>query len=209
MHIDGAFGLWAAASDALRPQIRGAERADSWATDAHKWLNVPYDSGLVFTAHPAAHRASMSMAAAYLMRTPNEPRECMDWTPESSRRARGFSIYAAIKSLGRCGVEEMIDRCCRMARRFAERLSAERRIQILNEVVLNQVLVRVNPPGGDADRATRETVRRVQEERVCWLGGTRWHDMVAMRISVSNWSTGEEDVDRSADSIVRAARAVC
>jgi glutamate/tyrosine decarboxylase-like PLP-dependent enzyme len=209
LHIDGAFGLWAAASDALRHQTRGAERADSWATDAHKWLNVPYDCGLVFTAHPAAHRAAMSMTAAYLERGQDEPREGMDWTPESSRRARGTAVYAAIRSLGRQGVAEMIDRCCRMARRFADRLRTEPTLRILNDVVLNQVLVRVVPPSGDADRATRDAIRRVQEERVCWLGGTRWHDMDAMRISVSNWSTGEEDVDRSADSIVRAARAVC
>jgi glutamate/tyrosine decarboxylase-like PLP-dependent enzyme len=133
----------------------------------------------------------------------------MDWTPESSRRARGTAVYAAIRSLGRQGVAEMIDRCCRMARRFADRLRTEPTLRILNDVVLNQVLVRVVPPSGDADRATRDAIRRVQEERVCWLGGTRWHDMDAMRISVSNWSTGEEDVDRSADSIVRAARAVC
>jgi glutamate/tyrosine decarboxylase-like PLP-dependent enzyme len=209
LHVDGAFGLWAAASDTLRHQMRGVERADSWATDAHKWLNVPYDSGLVFTAHPAAHRAAMSLAAAYLQRSGDEPREAMDWTPESSRRARGIAIYAAIRSLGRRGVAEMIERCCRLARRFADRLRAEPGIRILNDVVLNQVLVRVQPASGDADQATRETLRRVQEERVCWLGGTRWHDMDAMRISVSNWSTADADVDASADSIVRAARAVC
>ena len=207
LHVDGAFGLWAGASRALRHHVRGVARADSWATDAHKWLNVPYDSGLAFTAHPAAHRAALSVSAAYLVRSPEEPREPMDWTPESSRRARGFAVYAALRELGRAGVEEMIDRCCRLARRFAERLRAEPRIRILNDVVLNQVLVRVEPLSGDADRATRDAVRRVQEERICWLGGTRWHDMDAMRISVSNWSTTEEDVDRSAESIVRAVRA--
>jgi glutamate/tyrosine decarboxylase-like PLP-dependent enzyme len=207
LHVDGAFGLWASASVALEHQVRGVERADSWATDAHKWLNVPYDSGLVFTAHPAAHRAAMSLGAAYLTRSPDEPREPMDWTPEASRRARGFAVYAALRSLGRSGVEDLFDRCCRLARRFAERLSAERGITILNDVVLNQVLVRVVPPKGDADAATREAMRLVQEERICWLGGTRWHDMEAMRISVSNWSTTDEDVDRSADSIIRAARA--
>jgi glutamate/tyrosine decarboxylase-like PLP-dependent enzyme len=207
LHIDGAFGLWAAASDALRPLVRGVERADSWATDAHKWLNVPYDSGLVFTAHPAAHRAAMSQSAAYLTRSPDEPREGMDWTPESSRHARGFAVYAALRSLGTRGLEDMIDGCCRLARRFADRLRAEPRIQILNDVVLNQVLVRVVPSSGDADAATREALKRVQDERVCWLGGTRWHGMDAMRISVSNWSTTDEDVDRSADSILRAVRA--
>ena len=204
LHIDGAFGLWAAASDGLRHHVQGIERADSCATDAHKWLNVTYDSGLVFTAHPAAHRAAMSISAAYLMRSADEPREPMDWTPESSRRARGFAVYAALASLGRSGVAELVERCCRLARRFADRLRQEPTIQILNEIVLNQVLVRVVPPGGDADAATQEALRLVQEERVCWLGGSRWHGMDAMRISVSNWSTTEEDIDRSADSIIRA-----
>jgi glutamate/tyrosine decarboxylase-like PLP-dependent enzyme len=171
-------------------------------------LNVPYDSGLVFTRHPSAHRAAMSMSAAYLTRSPEEPREPMDWTPESSRRARGFAVYAALASLGRGGVAELVDRCCALARRFADRLRQEPAIQILNEIVLNQVLVRVVPPGGDADAATQQALRLVQEERVCWLGGSRWHGMDAMRISVSNWSTTEEDIDRSADSIIRAVRTV-
>ena len=130
----------------------------------------------------------------------------MDWTPESSRRARGFAVYAALKSLGRRGVADLIDRCCRLARRFADRLRSDERIQILNDVVLNQVLVRVAPTGGDADAATDRVLRAVQEERVCWLGGTTWHGMRALRISVSNWSTTDEDVDRSVDSILRAVR---
>jgi glutamate/tyrosine decarboxylase-like PLP-dependent enzyme len=205
LHVDGAFGLWASASAALRHHTRGVDRADSWATDAHKWLNVPYDSGLVFVANPAAHRAAMSLSAEYLIRTPNEPREPMDWTPEASRRARGFAVYAALRSLGRRGVEDLLDRCCRLARRFADRLRADSGIEILNDVVLNQVLVRVKPASGDADAATRAALARVQAERICWLGGTRWHGMDAMRISVSNWSTTEEDVDRSAESIIRAA----
>jgi glutamate/tyrosine decarboxylase-like PLP-dependent enzyme len=208
LHVDGAFGLWAAASGELKHHVGGVERADSCATDAHKWLNVPYDSGLVFVARPAAHRAAMSLSAAYLVRSPEEPREPMDWTPESSRRARGFAVYAALRSLGRSGVEDLVDRCCRLARRFADRLREAPRIQILNDVVLNQVLVRVVPQNGDADAATREALRLVQEERVCWLGVTRWHGMDAMRISVSNWSTTDDDVDRSADSIIRAARNV-
>jgi glutamate/tyrosine decarboxylase-like PLP-dependent enzyme len=202
LHIDGAFGLWAGASATLNAYVAGVARADSWATDAHKWLNVPYDSGLVFTAHPEAHRAAMSMDASYLVRSAGEPRECMDWTPESSRRARGFTVYAALRSLGRRGVSEMIDRCCALARRFADRLRTDASIAILNDVVLNQVLVRV----GDSDARTAETLRRVQEERVCWLGGTTWHGMHAMRISVSNWSTAEADIDRSADAILRAVR---
>jgi glutamate/tyrosine decarboxylase-like PLP-dependent enzyme len=207
LHVDGAFGLWAAASSALKHQVHGLERADSCATDAHKWLNVPYDSGLVFVAHPAAHRAAMSLGAAYLVRSPQEPREPMDWVPESSRRARGFAVYAALRSLGRSGVADLVERCCRLARQFADRLRAEPTIRILNEVVLNQVLVRVVPATGDPDAATRFALQRVQAEQVCWLGGSRWHGMDAMRISVSNWSTTEEDVDRSADSIIRAARA--
>jgi len=150
----------------------------------------------------------MSLTAAYLMRSPEEPREPMDWTPESSRRARGFVVYAALRSLGRSGVADLIDRCCRLARRFADRLRQEPAIRILNEVVLNQVLVRVVPVAGDADAATRDALRAVQEARICWLGGSRWHGMDAMRISVSNWSTTDEDVDRSADSILRAVRAV-
>jgi glutamate/tyrosine decarboxylase-like PLP-dependent enzyme len=206
LHVDGAFGLWASASAALKHHTSGVERADSWATDAHKWLNVPYDSGLAIVKHSAAHRAAMSMNASYLVRSDNDPREPMDWTPEASRRARGFAVYAAIKSLGRCGVEELVNRCCALARRFASRLQVEATIRILNDVVLNQVLVRVDPPGADGDAVTREALRLVQEERVCWLGGTRWHGMDAMRISVSNWSTSEDDVDRSVESILRAVR---
>ena len=206
LHVDGAFGLWAAASPTLKHHVRGIARADSCATDAHKWLNVPYDSGLVFVANPAAHRAAMSLAAAYLVRSPEEPREPMDWVPESSRRARGFAVYAALRSLGRSGVSDLVERCCALARRFADRLRQEPSIRILNDVGLNQVLVRVEPAGGDGDTATRDALRIVQEEGVCWLGGSRWHDLEAMRISVSNWSTTEQDIDRSADSIIGAAR---
>jgi glutamate/tyrosine decarboxylase-like PLP-dependent enzyme len=209
LHVDGAFGLWAAASRTLRHHVDGVDGADSWATDAHKWLNVPYDSGLVFTAHPAAHRAAMSVNAAYLLRSPQDPRENMDWTPESSRRARGFAVYAALRSLGRRGVAEMVERCCRLARRFADRLRADSRVRVLNDVVINQVLVRVEPSNADADAVTQAALRRVQQERVCWLGGTRWHGMEAMRISVSNWSTTEEDIDRSADSVLRAVAQSC
>ena len=209
LHVDGAFGLWAGASGALRQHVHGVEGADSWATDAHKWLNVPYDSGLVFTAHPAAHRAAMSLSAAYLVRSANDPRENMDWTPESSRRARGFAVYAALRSLGRRGVAAMIERCCRLAVRFADRLRSDPRIRILNDVVINQVLVRVEAAGRDGDSATNDVLRRVQEERVCWLGATRWRGMDAMRISVSNWSTTDQDVDRSADSILRAVAQSC
>ena len=202
LHVDGAFGLWAAASPRLRHLVAGAERADSWATDAHKWLNVPYDSGLVFCRHPDAHRAAMAVHASYLVHAPpGAERDQMDWNPEFSRRARGFPVYAAIRSLGRRGVAELVERCCEAARLFAELLGRTDGVEILNDVVLNQVLVRF----GDDDERTREVIREVQEDGTCWLGGTTWHGRAAMRISVSNWRTTAEDVERSAAAILRAA----
>jgi glutamate/tyrosine decarboxylase-like PLP-dependent enzyme len=205
VHVDGAFGMWAAASPALRHLVGGIERADSWATDAHKWLNVPYDCGLVFCAHPGTHRAAMGSHASYLVHSEGRERDELDWNPEASRRARGFSVYAAIRSLGRSGVADLVDRCCAHARRFAEVLAQEPRAEVLNEVVLNQVLVRFLDPGGDHDARTRAVVRAVQEEGTCWLGGTTWQGKAAMRISVSNWSTTTEDVDRSVAAVLRAA----
>jgi glutamate/tyrosine decarboxylase-like PLP-dependent enzyme len=199
-HVDGAFGLWAAASPSLRPLVRGSERADSWATDAHKWLNVPYDSGLAFCAHPDAHRAAMAAAASYLTRGERRERDAFDWTPEASRRARGFPVYAAVRSLGAEGIAALVERCCAHARLFAELLDAAG-ATILNDVVLNQVLVRF----GDGER-TRETIARVQEDGTCWLGGTEWDGEHAMRISVSNWRTTTDDVERSVAAIVSAAR---
>ena len=204
VHVDGAFGLWAAASPTLRHLVEGIEHADSWATDAHKWLNVPYDSGLVFCAHPAAHRAAMSSHASYLVHSEDRERDEMDWNPEFSRRARGFPVYAALRSLGRSGVADLVDRCCAHARRFAEALDQEPGVEVLNEVVLNQVLVRFLDPGGNHDARTRAVVKRVQEDGTCWLGGTTWQGKAAMRISVSNWSTTAEDVDRSVAAILRA-----
>ncbi|HEX5849866.1 MAG TPA: pyridoxal-dependent decarboxylase [Rubrobacter sp.] len=206
VHVDGAFGLWAAASPSLRHLIRGLEHADSWATDAHKWLNVPYDSGLVFCAHPRAHRAAMGTQASYLVASETGERDQLDWNPEASRRARGFPIYAAIRSLGRSGVADLVDRCCAHARRFAEALEREPGVEVLADVVLNQVLVRFLDPGGDHGSRTRTVIRAVQEDGTCWLGGTTWQGQVAMRISVSNWSTTTEDVDRSVEAILRAAR---
>jgi glutamate/tyrosine decarboxylase-like PLP-dependent enzyme len=202
LHVDGAFGLWAAASPRLRRLVAGVDRADSWATDGHKWLNVPYDSGIAFCAHPEAHRAAMSVRASYLVHSGEDgPRDPVDWTPEFSRRARGFAVYAALRSLGRSGVAELVDRCCAHARRFADLLGAEEGVEILNDVVLNQVLVRF----GDDDETTREVVRRVQEDGTCWLGGTEWQGRAAMRISVSSFRTTEEDVERSAAAILEAA----
>jgi glutamate/tyrosine decarboxylase-like PLP-dependent enzyme len=199
-HLDGAFGLWAAASPELRHLVRGAGRADSWATDCHKWLNVPYDSGLAFCAHPDAHRAAMRVSASYLVHADDgRERDQMDWTPEFSRRARGFAVYAAIRSLGRAGIAELVERCCANARRFAAALE-EGGAEILNDVVLNQVLVRF----GDGER-TRDVIERVQEDGTAWLSGTDWRGEHAMRISVSNWRTTPEDVDRSAAAVLAAA----
>lgn len=198
LHVDGAFGLWAAASPRFRHLVHGCERADSWATDAHKWLNVPYDCGVVFCRHPAAHGEAMAVAASYLQRA--EGRSPSDWVPESSRRARGFAVWAAVRALGRSGVAGLVERCCDHARTFAGLLAARPGVEILNDVVLNQVLVRF----GD-DETTREVVRRVQEGGVCWLGATDWQGRAAMRISVSSFRTTGEDVERSAAAILEAA----
>jgi glutamate/tyrosine decarboxylase-like PLP-dependent enzyme len=208
VHVDGAFGLWAAASPDRRHLIAGIENADSCGTDGHKWLNVPYDSGLAFVADPMAHHRAMSLlAASYLVFGEGGERDNANWVPEMSRRARGFPIWAAIRELGRSGIAEMVDRGCECARRFADGLGAAPGVEILNEVVLNQVLVRFTAPdGGDSDAFTREVVARVQADGTSWLGGTTWQGKSAMRISVSNWSTTEADVDRSVEAILRAAR---
>ena len=206
VHVDGAFGLWAAASPALRRLVAGVEGADSVATDAHKWLNVPYDSGIVFVARAEAHRAAFAKTAAYFVPGQGAERDPDAYTPEASRRARGFPVWAALRSLGRAGVAQLVERCCGHARRFADLLGAADGVEILNEVVLNQVLVRFTDPGGDSDGRTREVIRRVQDGGTLWLGGTTWHGLAAMRISVSNWSTTTDDVDRSAAAILAAAR---
>jgi glutamate/tyrosine decarboxylase-like PLP-dependent enzyme len=199
-HVDGAFGLWAATSPGLRHLVAGVERADSWSTDAHKWLNVGYDCGFVAVRDSEAHRAAMSATAAYLMRS--EQREPWEWVLDSSRRARGFTLYAAILSLGRSGVQALVERCCALARRIADQLREEEGIQVLNDVVLNQVLVRF----GDDER-TRAMIGRIDRDGTAWAGGTTWHDHAALRISVSNWSTTEADADRTADAIIRLFRA--
>ena len=211
LHVDGAFGLWAASSHALRGQLDGLDLADSWTTDAHKWLNVPYDCGIVLVRDVAAHHAAMTLGAAYYVETAGAERDPYNWVPESSRRARGFTVYAALRALGRAGLAELIERCSTLARRFADRLGAEPGIRILNDVVLNQVLVRFEAEDDDAaaaDDRTRRVVAAVQRDGTCWLGGTTWHGTAAMRISVSNWSTTEEDVDRSVEAILRCAREV-
>ena len=205
VHVDGAFGLWANVSPELRHLVAGVGRADSWATDAHKWLNVGYDCGFVAVRDATAQRAAMSARAPYLMQD-HDQRDGWEFVLDSSRRARGFVVYAALRSLGRGGVRAMVERCCALARRMAERLGATDGVEILNEVVLNQVLVRFSPSdGGDADAFTRDVMTHVQEEGEAWMGGTTWQGKGAMRISVSNWSTTEADIDRTADAILRAA----
>jgi glutamate/tyrosine decarboxylase-like PLP-dependent enzyme len=198
VHVDGAFGLWAAASPALRHHVEGVQAADSWATDAHKWLNVPYDSGVALVRDPAALRAAMAITAAYLP-TEGAPRNPADYTPELSRRARGVEVWAALRSLGRAGLAELIERCCRHARRFAEGLAAAG-YHVLNEVPLNQVLVAF----GDA-ATTERVIAAIQADGTCWCGGTVWQGRSAMRISVSSWATTDEDVERSLAAMLRAA----
>ena len=199
LHIDGAFGLWARTSDEKRALDDGAELADSWATDAHKWLNVPQDSGVAIVRHAEDHRASMTTTAAYLVQTSGVERDAVDWVPEFSRRGRGVAVYAALRALGKRGVAELIDRTCARARQMADILRKDPRVAILNDVVLNQVLVRF----GNDDDLTRRVIAGVQQEGTCWLGGTTWHGLAAMRISVSNWSTTEEDARVSAEAILR------
>jgi glutamate/tyrosine decarboxylase-like PLP-dependent enzyme len=197
LHVDGAFGLWAAISQSKRHLVDGIERADSWAVDGHKWLNVPYDTGFVLCSDKDANAASMSYTAAYLVgQGEGAP---SDYVPESSRRARGFAAWAALRELGQEGLAEVVDRCCALARRFAEQLSEVDGIEIGNEVVLNQALASF----GSDDRTDR-VIAAVQRDGTCWMGGTTWRRRRYMRISVSNWSTTEDDVDRSVAAIRRA-----
>lgn len=197
VHIDGAFGLWAAASPQRAHLVQGMTQADSWATDAHKWLNVPYDCGLVFCRQAQHLWAAMSASAAYLFE--GQTREPMHYTPEMSRRARGIEIWAALRSLGRAGLVDLIERCCRYATRFAEGLS-EAGYQILNDVQLNQVLVSF-----DTDQKTRRVIEALQAEGTCWCGSTVWQGHTAMRISVSSWATTEDDVERSLEAMLSIA----
>jgi glutamate/tyrosine decarboxylase-like PLP-dependent enzyme len=212
LHVDGAFGLWAAVVPELGDRVAGLDGADSWTTDAHKWLNVPYDSGIVICRDPGPHHAAMTLGAAYYVETAGAERDNYNWVPESSRRARGFAVYAALQSLGRTGLADLVARCCALARRMADGLRGAPGVTIVNDVVLNQVLVRFSPPGARDDSAaddfTRRVIAAVQAEGTCWLGGTTWHGMAAMRISVSNWSTTEADADLSVEAILRCAKAV-
>jgi glutamate/tyrosine decarboxylase-like PLP-dependent enzyme len=196
LHVDGAFGLWAAVSPSKRHLVTGIDQADSWAVDGHKWLNVPYDTGFVLCSDKTANAASMSYTASYLVgQGEGAP---SDYVPESSRRARGFAAWAALRELGQEGLAEVVDRCCALARRFAEQLSAIDGVEIGNEVVLNQALAAF----GSDDRTDR-VIAAVQRDGTCWMGGTTWHGRRYMRISVSNWSTTEDDVDRSVAAIRR------
>ena len=192
LHVDGAFGIWAAVSPRLRHLVNGIELADSWTTDAHKWLNVPYDSGMVFCAHPESHRAAMAVTASYLIQDEGSRRvrDQMDWVPEFSRRARAFAVYAALRSLGRSGVVELVERCCDAATRFSEAIVELPDVELLNEVVLNQVLFRF-----ESDEQTDEALRQVQASSRVWLSGTTWQGRKAIRVSVSNWQTGDEEID--------------
>lgn len=200
VHVDGAFGLWAAAAPGRAALVRGFAGADSWATDAHKWLNVSYDSGLAFVRDPEPLRKTMLLQAAYL--PPGEGRDPYDYTPESSRRARGVEVWAALRSLGRKGLATMIERHCRYAVRFTEGLR-QAGFEILNDVVLNQVLVSFGTPA-----QTRRVVAALQEEGTCWCGGTVWQGRTAMRISVSGWATTDDDVERSLEAMCRVARSI-
>ena len=204
LHVDGAFGIWAAVSPELRHLVAGIERADSWTTDAHKWLNVPYDSGIVLCAHPESHRAAMAVQAEYLIQDEGarRVRDQMDWVPEFSRRARGFAVYAALRSLGRSGVRELVERCCACARTFAELIVELPGVEVLNEVVLNQVLFRF-----EDDERTDEVLARVQRESRVWMSGTTWDGRKAVRLSVSNWQTTREDVELAVAQFARAVGA--
>jgi len=197
VHVDGAFGLWAKASPRYAHLVQGVEQADSWSTDAHKWLNVPYDCGIALVREPRALAAAMAIQAAYIPADDDE-RNPFDYTPEFSRRARGVDVWAALRSLGRRGLAAMIERDCAAARRFAERLGAAG-CEILNAVVLNQVLVSFGEP-----EETQRVIAAIQADGTCWTGGTVWQGRTAMRISVCSWATTEADVDASVSAMLRA-----
>ena len=202
-HVDGAFGLWAAASPTRRHLLDGYERADSWASDGHKWLNVPYDCGIAAVADSDAHRTAMVSSAPYISVMDADTPSGFNWAPEFSRRARGVPVYAALRFLGRDGVADLVDRCCDHARRMADLLQEVDGLEILNDVVLNQVLIRV----GDDDEQTNTTLERIQQDGTCWLTGSTFRGQSVIRVSVVGWQTTAEDIDRSAEAVIRAARA--
>lgn len=214
IHVDGAFGLWAAASPRLRHLVAGLGLADSWATDGHKALNVPYDSGIAFVRDAGAHTRALSPTAAAYIAYGDVERDEFRWVPEYSRRARGFALWAALRQLGRTGVASLIERQVELAQRLAAGLRmapADVRVQILNDVVFNQVLIRFPAASGkdlDGDERTRAVVRAIQADGTAWMSGSAWHGLTVMRASVSNWSTTDADIDLTVDAIVRAARSV-
>jgi glutamate/tyrosine decarboxylase-like PLP-dependent enzyme len=205
VHVDGAVGLWARASRSHSYLTEGLDRLDSWSTDAHKLLNVAYDSGIAICKDPSAHRAAMSVHASYLIHSDGDKRDPMDWNPEFSRRARGVSVYATLRALGRAGVEDLVVRTCALARRFSETLRDSGRAQIMNDVVFNQVLVRWLAEDGDHDAFNDRVIQRVQRDGTAFFSGTTLDGMRMMRISVSDWATDEDDVDRSIEALMRAA----
>ena len=202
VHVDGAFGLWAAAAPSLAHLTAGIEKADSWATDAHKWLNVPYDSGLAFVRDAKALQAAMAITAEYLP-TASDQRNPSDYTPELSRRARGVEVWVALRSLGRSGLTDLIERTSRHAKHFAQELKAAG-YSILNDVVLNQVLVSFGDP-----QTTHRVIADIQAEGTCWCGSTVWQGQTAMRISVSSWATTDADVEKSLAAMLRVAEKYC
>jgi glutamate/tyrosine decarboxylase-like PLP-dependent enzyme len=204
LHVDGAFGLWAQASPRYAHLTQGVELADSWATDGHKWLQTPYDSGFAIVRDAEAHRRAMAISASYLPPAEGAERDPSAYVPELSRRARGFAAWAMIRQLGRTGIAEMVERCCRIATRIAERAAAEPGIALVLAPELNQLMLRF----GDSDDATRATVQRVQDDAIAWIGGAEWHGQWVMRVSVSSSATTEADADLTADAIVSAWRAV-
>jgi glutamate/tyrosine decarboxylase-like PLP-dependent enzyme len=200
VHIDGAFGLWVATSSKYRHLLAGAEKADSWATDGHKWLNLPFDSGQVFVAHPTAHRAAFAQDASYSVPS-QELRNQKDWNPEWSRRGRGFVAYAAVRALGRAGIAEIVERCCAHTQRLVNGIGRLPGAQILAIPIINQGLVRFLAPDGNHDSATDEVIRRIQLDGVAWFGGATWNGMRVMRVSVCNWMTTHDDIERTLASV--------
>ncbi|NNL00118.1 MAG: aspartate aminotransferase family protein, partial [Xanthomonadales bacterium] len=200
VHIDGAFGLWVASSPRYRHLVKGLERADSWATDAHKWLNVPYDSGIAFVADPESHRIAMTIPAPYKVEVENV-RDQIEWGPEWSRRARGIPLYAALRTLGRNGVAEMIERSCDLTREFVEKLGKLPGVEVLTQPIINQGLVRFLDPGGDHDARTDEVIARINATGEAWFGPTQWQGKRVMRISLSNFRTTGDDIERALDAI--------
>ena len=209
VHVDGAFGLWAAVSPRLRSLVAGVERADSWATDAHKWLNVPYDSGIVAVRRPELHRSLKSARCDYAGEECDGARDGSVWVPENSRRARAFVLYAVLRTLGQSGVRAMIERCCDLARQFAAEAARLPFARVVNEVVLNQVLIRFDPPNlSDVDSFHEALARELQRDGACWIGTTRWQGQTVLRLSIANWSTDAKAVSESVQS-VRAALERC